>query len=321
MTSALARAVAAPDDAARRASPASRSPARRIASRTEPVAVSSQAVPGGASPRPMPRSAAARPAGSLRSRSSRQRRAASGGVPANSGCAVQRSANVLDASRRRCSSASASSRAPARGALGVVVDAGRGRDEHEPGHALGRGERDVQRDAPAERVAAQRERARARRRARRRRSRRTSTGRARRSRSPWPRRSGASGSVAFARPAAPSPAPTRGPCRRSRGAGRGRLGHRPSHLDRPAPTPTCSCARSSTSCARCGMRRRVHVAGLALARRSCWRSPATGASRVRRTSTSAPPASSRSGSPRQTGRPVAVACTSRHGGGQLPARR
>ncbi len=47
--------------------------------------------------------------------------------------------------------------APPLRALGVVLDAGRRRDEHQTPHPLGRGERDVQRDAPALRVAAQRE--------------------------------------------------------------------------------------------------------------------------------------------------------------------
>ena len=43
------------------------------------------------------------------------------------------------------------------GSLGWILDAGGSGDEHEPAHALGRGQRDVQGDAPAQRVAAQHE--------------------------------------------------------------------------------------------------------------------------------------------------------------------
>ena len=43
------------------------------------------------------------------------------------------------------------------GALGGVLDAGGGGHEHEPRHALGRRQPDVQRDAPTQRVAAQAE--------------------------------------------------------------------------------------------------------------------------------------------------------------------
>jgi len=45
--------------------------------------------------------------------------------------------------------------APALGALGLVLDAGAARDQHQRRHPLRRRERDVQRDAPAQRVAAQ----------------------------------------------------------------------------------------------------------------------------------------------------------------------
>ena len=47
--------------------------------------------------------------------------------------------------------------AAASGPLGGVLDPRRGRDEHEPAHALGRCQRDVQSDAPSLRVAAQHE--------------------------------------------------------------------------------------------------------------------------------------------------------------------
>jgi hypothetical protein len=81
----------------------------------------------------------------LRRRSERQNAAACGGVRANSGCAVQRAAKSWIVPR------------PARGALVGVGDPGRGGDEDEAAHALGVGERHVEGDPSAHRVAAEHE--------------------------------------------------------------------------------------------------------------------------------------------------------------------
>ena len=79
--------------------------------------------------------------------------AASGGVPANIGCAAQRSANcsmLALSAKRRALVVGAARRARRR-----VLDPGRRGDEHQPLDALGRRQRHVQRDPPAHRVAAE----------------------------------------------------------------------------------------------------------------------------------------------------------------------
>src|SRR3954463_7221411 len=125
---------------------------------------------GSIAPAPSPRSTAASAAGSLRRMSARQCAAAAGGVPANSGWCIQRSANssivprsvssASFSSAARRSSRSAGSSMPAVLATstsrltrsGWASGAGPGRAD-----PLGVGERAVQRDPPAERVAAQHE--------------------------------------------------------------------------------------------------------------------------------------------------------------------
>ena len=77
-------------------------------------------------------------------------------MPANSGWRLQRSANSSIVPRS-ISAASVSSAARRSLAQRRVLDAGGAGDEHEPADALGMRERDVQRDPPAQRVAAQHE--------------------------------------------------------------------------------------------------------------------------------------------------------------------
>ena len=227
-------------------------------------------------------------------------RAASGGVPAKSGWAAQRSANCLDRRGRRRRRRGARRRRRAPRARRLVLDARGRRDEHQALDALGRRERDVLRDPAAHRVAA---------RATKRAGARgqhvghagvEADGRAARA-PPWPRRSGASGRIAFAIQPLRPPDPRRAPSRRSRAGGR-RWWASAAHLDRDdRHLPAAARLRRRAGALRPG--RRVHLAGLALdAARARARAPA-GPADAGRTSTSASPASSRSGVAKQSGRP------------------
>ena len=179
----------------------------------------------------------------------RQRCAAGGSSPANSGWASQRSANA-SMPPASISSASAASAARRAARSCVVLDPGGRRDEDQPADALGRGERDVQRDPAAHRVPAERRSAAAPRPARPAVIASNVTGRAP-ARDPWPRRSGSERRIAFARPARattgsqPRPVPAN-PCRRTT-----RLAH---PLIMPAPTDTYLLLRAlCDELGRCGI--------------------------------------------------------------------
>ena len=131
---------------------ASRSPARTV---TGIVSSPSLSHSGVISPLPIPRRTDASASGRLRRWSSRAGSPTSGGSPANSGWVRQRS---MKSSNGMFSSSSARRRSAAlRGAHGLVLDPGSGRDEHEARHECGSSQGDVQRDAPTQRVTAQRE--------------------------------------------------------------------------------------------------------------------------------------------------------------------
>ena len=205
---------------------ASRSPASTVTGiASSPSRSHSGAIAPGAEAAQAPPRARAGRCGAGRRAPARRPRA---GRRANSGCVRQRSMKPSIGSRLERAGERARRRRGARRARRVLDPGARG-DEHEPRDALGRRERDVQRDAPAHRVAAEREALRAR--ASSTRARRTPAKRDRR-RARRPRRR-APGGRARAAGSVPGPAapttrrPTRGACRRSRAAGRRVSGTRP----------------------------------------------------------------------------------------------
>ena len=263
---------------------------------------------GAIAPVPTPRSTAARRAGRCAAGPRARARGRRGGVPANSGCAVQRSANCLDAvaprrtrraprRRRGAPRARRRRRCPA-----VVATSTQARRRAR---------------APRARRAARCGRPSSSRRARSARARAASTSATQASKLIG--RASRRGAVAAAgrAPAADSvrgssrattgsqarPVPAK-PCSRTTVGG-----HRARIYDRRRPTPTCCCAPSSTSW-RAAACRRVHLAGLALDAARAHAGARAAACDAGRTSTSARAASSRSALAKATGRPAAVACTS-----------